>query len=215
MHVLFITGSYPPLKCGVGAYTQRLAQALAEFTDVKVTVLTDTRAIGATVRDGVEVLPVISGWYIPELIRVVKYVWRLSPDVVHIQYPSQGYSDRMPKFMPLLMRMLRVPCIQTWHEPVLDKRWWWMSLGMDALITVREELMSILPDATQHALRHKRFSWIPAASILPTVILRDDERSEIRRRYISDSEILLVYYGFVAPLKGIEVLLETIAKTNA
>jgi glycosyltransferase involved in cell wall biosynthesis len=203
------------MKCGVGAYTQRLARALAELQDVKVTVLTDERASGVIERDGVEVLPVIKGWRITELIRVAKYVRRLSPDIVHIQYPTQGYSGRIPTLLPLLMRFLCKPCVQTWHEPALGRRGLWLSIGLDELITVREELMTKISRLTQRALRNTRLSWIPAASLLPTVTLHDDERLKIRHRYVSGGEVLLVYYGFVAPLKGIEVLLEIVAKTNA
>jgi len=203
------------MRCGVGAYTQRLALALAELKDVKVTVLTDERAGPILERDGVEVLPVIRGWGITELAKVTKYVRRITPDVVHIQYPTQGYSGRMPALLPLLMRFLCKPCVQTWHEPVLGRGGGGQSIGLDVLITVREELMTKIPRLTQRALRNTRVSWIPAASLLPTVTLHDDERLKIRQQYVSDGEALLVYYGFVAPLKGIEVLLEIVAKTKA
>ena len=202
------------MKCGVGAYTQRLVRALAEFEDIKITVLTDTRAIGATERNGVEVLAVIRGWQLIELIKIAKHVRRLSPDVVHIQYPSQGYFGKMPALIPLLIRFLGKRCVQTWHEPILGAGGLGLSCGLDALISVRQNLIASIPRLTQLALRNIPFSWIPAVSMLPMVTLRDDERSNIRHRYISDDEILLVYYGFVAPIKGIEVLLDIVAKTN-
>jgi glycosyltransferase involved in cell wall biosynthesis len=214
MHVLFVTGAYPPVKCGVGAYTQRLAWALADLNDIRVTVLTDVRAIGATEQHGVKILPVIRGWRLIELIRIAKVVKKIAPDLVHIQYPTQGYSGNMPRLMPFLMRSLGMPCVQTWHEPILGRSGLWLLIGLDVLITVREELMSSLPKFTQKALSNTKLSWVPAASILPTVSLCDDERSRLRQQYISDDKKLLVYYGFVAPLKGIEVLLETVVKTN-
>jgi len=43
MHVLFVTGEYPPMRGGVGAYTAALAQALTEI-GVQVSVLTATQA---------------------------------------------------------------------------------------------------------------------------------------------------------------------------
>ncbi len=216
MKVLLITGSYPPMKCGVGSYTQRLAKALAELKDIKVTVLTDKRASEAGKRDSVEVLPAIRGWGTAELIRVVKHIRRLAPDIVHIQSPTMGYPvGRMPTLLPLLIRFIGRPCVQTWHEPLPDKSGLWLALGSDALITVREELITDISRLTQIALRNTIVSWIPAASLLPTVILNDNERSEIRNQYASEGEVFLVYYGFMAPLKGIEVLLEIVAKINA
>ena len=53
IRVLLITGSYPPMKCGVGSYSQRLAMALADYSGVKVTVLTDKRASEVIMRSGV------------------------------------------------------------------------------------------------------------------------------------------------------------------
>jgi hypothetical protein len=34
LKVLAVTGSYPPMHCGVGDYTQRLTQALAARADI-------------------------------------------------------------------------------------------------------------------------------------------------------------------------------------
>jgi len=203
------------MKCGVGAYTQRLAESLAELADVRVTVLTDTRAGGTFDRDAVAVLPVIHGWSLRTLMLVANYVRRLAPDVVHIQYPTQGYSGKIPTMLPLLMRLLGKRCIQTWHEPVLGRGAFWLSLGLDALITVREELLPNIPEVTRRSLDGSPLSWIPSASILPTMTLHGDERSKIRQQYVTCEEKLLGYYGFVAPLKGIEVLLDIIAKTDS
>ncbi|MEQ1742443.1 MAG: glycosyltransferase [Candidatus Nitrotoga sp.] len=216
MRILIITGSYPPMKCGVGAYTQRLAMALAECKNVKVTVLTDKRASETIERNGVEVLSVIRSWRITELIHIAKCIMRFNPDIIHIQYPTQGYSGRAPMLIPLVMRLLCKHCVQTWHEPILGGRSsLLLTIGLEVLITVRKEMMTSIPKRTQRALRGTRIAWIPATSLLPTVMLSDEERSKIRHQYISNSEVLLSYYGFVAPLKGIEVLFEIVAKTNA
>ena len=203
------------MRCGVGAYTQRLVTALSELKDVGVTVLTDRRAAGSPQLREIEVLPVIDGWRMAELFGIAKLVRRLSPDVVHIQYPALGYSDKMPKLMPLLMRLLGIPCVQTWHEPVPGGGGLLLSIGLNVLITVRENLLTTVPLLTQMALRKVSLSLIPASSMLPAVALSDDERSEIRGRFLFNCEPLLVYYGFVAPLKGLEVLLEAVSKTRA
>ena len=44
MRVMLITGSFPPMHCGVGDYTCKLAAALAERADLCVTVLTSRGA---------------------------------------------------------------------------------------------------------------------------------------------------------------------------
>ena len=59
MHILFVTGEYPPMPGGVGAYTQELAMALRNL-DLQVSVLTSERAANpaASHQHGVRVLPV-------------------------------------------------------------------------------------------------------------------------------------------------------------
>lgn len=215
LKIMLITGSYPPMKCGVGAYTRRLVMALAELSDVRITVLTDERASGVADQEGVEVLPVIRGWRITELVRIAKHVQQSNPDIVHIQYPTQGYSGRTPILLPLLMRLLGKPCVQTWHEPMPRRVGLLLAIGLDVLIAVREQLISSLPKLIQKILRMTRVVWIPAASLLPTVVLNDEERLKIWHQYVSGNEILLSFYGFVAPLKGIEMLFEVVARTNA
>lgn len=214
MHVLFITGSYPPMKCGVGSYTQRLAKAIAKLENVKVTVLTDERASEAIDAEGIDVLPIMCGWRLVELSRVSKLIKHLNPDVVHIQYPTQGYSGRLAIRLPLLMRLLGKPCVQTWHEPILGKAGLWLATGLDVLVIVKEELIMHIPRLTRMAIFGTRTVWIPGASLLPTIILNDQECFEIRNQYTYNNEVLLAYFGFVAPLKGLESLFEVVANTT-
>ena len=214
LRVLLITGSYPPMKCGVGSYTKRLAMALAECQEVKVTVLTDERAHEAEKQDGIEVLSVISGWRIAELVRIIKCITESNPDIIHIQYPTQGYSGIMPYLLPLFLRLLGKTCLQTWHEP-LGRVGYSLSIKLDILLTVREDLTSSLPKLRQLALRKTKLVWIPAASLLPTMTLNDEDRNNIRNRYFQNNKLLLVFYGFLAPIKGVDALFEIVVKTNA
>ena len=214
LRVLLITGSYPPMKCGVGSYTKRLAVALAECEDVNVTVLTDERAKEAEKQKKVEVLSVIRGWRIAELIIILKHIKNIDPDIIHIQYPTQGYSGRMPLLLPFFMRLLGRTCVQTWHEP-LSRLGCYLSIRLNILITVKKEFMSSLPKLRQIALRKTKLVWIPAASLLPAVTLSDEDRDNIRNRYFQNVKLLLVFYGFLAPIKGVEALFEIVKKTNA
>jgi glycosyltransferase involved in cell wall biosynthesis len=203
------------MKCGVGAYTQRLAGALVEHTDIRVAVLTDEQALGAHDQEKVEVLPIVRGWRFVELARVVKHVWQWSPDIVHVQYPGQGYTEKTPKLIPLLMKLLGVHCVQTWHEAIVDKWGVLLSIGLSNLITVRKEIMTSVPVRIQKALVNTELSFIPAAALLPTISLIEEERAEIRKQYCSNGESLLAYYGFVAPLKGIESLFDIVEQTGS
>jgi glycosyltransferase involved in cell wall biosynthesis len=206
------------MKCGVGIYSKRLAEALAKSIDVNVTVLTNVLAgetIEAKENDGVDVLAIISGWTIPGMVRIAKCVKSLNPDIVHIQYPTHGYAGILPMLLPLLMYLLGKPCVQTWHEPVIDVEGLLLTVGLRVLITPREKLLSMMSKLFQIALHKKEIVYIPSASLLPKITLSEENRLIVRNKYISDSECLISYYGFVAPLKGIEVLFEIVSKLNA
>lgn len=215
MRILFVTGSYPPMKCGVGAYTQKLAHSLALRGECKVMVLTDRRANGANIPGDVEIHPVIEGWALQNLMRLVLEVRRLRPEVVHIQYPTQGYSGRGIFLLPLILRALGFPCVHTWHEPVLGRQGLLLALGLDHLVFVKRDLEQHLSAVIRWLLRNKDAVWIPAASMLPAVQLSQSERTSIKERYAAVDECLLVFYGFLAPLKGIETLLELVARTRS
>jgi len=215
MRILVVTGSYPPMKCGVGAYTQRLVVALSGCEKVNVVVLTDVRARDFVEQAGLEVLPVISSWRFRNLLHIVKCVIQKKPDVIHFQYPTQGYNGSAVILLPMLFRILRVPCVQTWHEPRSGGNPWFLALGLDVLVSVRKELMPKLSAFIQRTHRKIKLVYIPAASLLPTVSLNDEDRLKIRNQYVSGNEILLSFYGFVAPLKGIEVLFDIVANTDS
>lgn len=217
MRILLVTGSYPPMKCGVGAYTQKLAKALALKGGVTVSVLTDKRAQGTEAIEGVKVHAEIRGWSLFDLVGVVLRVRRLRPDVVHFQYPTQGYAGKMASFVvPMVLRLMGFPCVQTWHEPVLGLGGISLALGLDSLISVKRDLKDHQPAATNWMLRTKPFFWLAGAAMLPVIQLSEDERRIVRRRYTSDdAPWLLVFYGFVAPLKGLETLLDLVAQTGA
>lgn len=202
------------MKCGVGAYTKRLAEALAELQGIKVLVLTDARAQGYVESPNVEVIPVIKHWRIGEIFRVLSILKKYNPDIVHIQYPTQGYANkRMPLFLPLLVRLCGKKCVQTWHEPT-GRLGFLMTFGLDALVSVRKMLISSLPKLTRNLVARTPFFWIPGALLLPTVKLTEIQSAEIRQQYVSNGETLLVYYGFVAPLKGIESLFEVMLRMS-
>lgn len=203
------------MKCGIGAYTKRLAEALAKLQGIKVFVLTDSRAQGYLKNPNLEVIPTIQNWRIGEIFRVLSILKKCNPDIVHIQYPTQGYaSKRMPLFLPLLIRLCGKKCVQTWHEPRIRKLDFLLTFGLNALVSVRATLLDSTPRLIKKLIAHIPFYWIPGASLLPSVKLTEIQNAEIRRRYAPNGETLLVYYGFVAPLKGIESLFEVMLRMN-
>src|SRR5512141_3088633 len=104
MRILFIAGSYPPQKCGVGDYTKHLAWPLSNRIGVRVAVLADEEISHAPRDPQVEEFPFVKGWRVSDIPRVVKVLKEWKPDIVHIQYPTQGFYGRkiLPYDLPLI-----------------------------------------------------------------------------------------------------------------
>src|SRR3954463_16622853 len=118
MRVLLISGSYPPMKCGVGDYTARLARSLQDYTDIKVSVLTSAMDAPNSLSDGPELYRVVTTWGRSGLIRFFSVMRRIQPDVVHIQFPTQGYDSWSGLAAIALFSRIRwhVPVVATLHE---------------------------------------------------------------------------------------------------
>ena len=205
-----MAGSFPPMKCGIGDYTRYLAQALANEPGVKVGVLTSTQAGASADGKKFEVLPVMKRWKISEVATLARNLRAWKPDIVHVQYPTQGYlGGSLHWFIPLVCFFLRRPVVQTWHEPYsvfpMPLRFL-MSVVPTRIVVVRPAYLTLLSYPQRLALLGRNVTFIPNASSLPALRLSDEERRDLRTHYLKGQQRLLVYYGFVYPHKGIELL---------
>lgn len=210
MRILFTTGSFPPMRCGVGAYTACLAEALGKLRDTKIAILTDVQA---TARPDLpfEVFPIVHGWKISDLSHIIKTVRRWKPDVVHVQYPTQGYGRSwIPWFLPIILFLLNVKIVQTWHEkfPMASWRNFLSAIVPGGLIVVRPNYIASMPAWSRWLIRNKCFDFIPNASAIPKIKLSDAERSSLHKRFTSPENSLVVFFGFVYPHKNVEQLFE-------
>lgn len=212
MRVLLLTGSYPPMRCGVGDYVASLADALSRVGGTEVAVITDRRAGMAGFSSGVEVFPVAGGWEFSDLRPILSTVRQWAPDVLHFQYPTQGYGDRrLPWVLPLALSVLRIPIVQTWHEhlPMGSLlRSLALALAPGRLVVVRPNYEAALPGWARLLARLKRPRFIPNASSIPQVQLSESERRDIRRHLNSSAKYFVAYFGFIYPNKSVELLFD-------
>ena len=192
MRVLFITGSFPPMKCGVGDYTACLANGIGAMPDFAVSVLTGPN------------------WDFIEIKKILEHVRSWRPDIVHIQYPTAGYGmQMMPSWLPLALSFSGVRVVQTWHEPLSWKGWVRYlpnAVTRDTLIVVEPDYKRQLPFWYRFLLQRKQFRFIPLAPSIPTVHLSETERLRIRSEFDAVKNNLVVYFGFASEGKGIEKL---------
>jgi glycosyltransferase involved in cell wall biosynthesis len=207
--VLLVTGAYPPVKCGVGDYTCHLAEALAEISDVEVGVVTTGASEEPTLASKVCVFRVVFDWRLRNFPQIKWALSQFCPDVVHIQYPTQGYNGWIPKFLPVLIRLMGIPVVQTWHEHFSDCRaiGGLNLLGCDALIYVRPDLPNNLPAWVSRWLGKTPLVYVPNTSTIPNVSLSSEHAMAIKQE-LSGGKPIVCYFGFANPNKGIERVFE-------
>lgn len=212
MRVLLVSGSFPPMRCGVGDYTQSLAEALAVDSSLQIGVLSSIAGTGTNMTPSAEIFPVIEKWSIVEALKVIKIFRKWSPDIVHIQYPTQGYGKGwLPWILPIISFMMRKKVVQTWHEGYSlgsALKLFLISIISSDLIFVRPRYRENLHYLLLWALWHKKSALIPNASTIPKIYLNEPRKAELRSLYLKGQKRLIIFFGFVYPSKGVELLFE-------
>lgn len=205
------------MKCGVGDYTGRLAQALAQLPDTSVAVLTDAAAAPVPSEFSFEVFGVARGWRMTDAIRIMKFARHWRPDLVHIQFPTRGYGHSyLPWFLPAFFSIAKVPVVQTWHEHhIIGAKWNLLNAALGGgLIAVRPEYKSKMPGWYRWLIRKKHFAFIPNGSVIPATTLTENERTAIRSRFVTSPTRLVVYFGFAFAPKRVELLFDIADSTQ-
>lgn len=210
MRVLFVSGSYPPEFCGVGDYTQKLARSLARVPGAAVAVMT-TRHAERPTDSLVTIFAPFDSWKssgLREVFRILR-TWR--PDVVHFQFPSQGFLGYRPHFLPLIMRLFGVRVFQTWHEPYAkaQKKLFFLQLvGACGLVFVRPNYLQLVPDSFRKFISLVPSRVILNSSSLPKSMITPVERTALRQSLADGQRRIIVFFGFLYPHKGIESLFD-------
>lgn len=220
MRVLLVSGALPPMKCGIGDYTEKLAESLSGQTDMTVAVLTARFAGHGSTQRGFATLALAEGWRWSEARSLLAAVRGWQPDIVHMQFPSQGYGrQRLPWVLPLWLHLNGFRCAQTWHEyvvqtlhlPEIKNSLLYLpnAITPGALIVVRPEFAERMAGWYHHLLlARKRLYFVPNAPAIPVVQLTDAERRSAQREFAPPGKSLVVYFGFALPAKGIEQLFQ-------
>jgi glycosyltransferase involved in cell wall biosynthesis len=199
------------MKCGVGDYTGRLAEALGAQEGLAVAVLTDVAAGSASPGSGVTLFPILDGWNLLRAVPILRTARKWKPDLVHIQYPTQGYRGSLLSYqLPLLVRAAGFPVVQTWHEykPAGSVTVFANALVTRGIIVVRPEFAASSSPRYGWIFRRRPVRYIPSAAALPATGLTEDERASIRRRLTPEGKKLIVHFGFVSSAKNVEALFD-------
>jgi glycosyltransferase involved in cell wall biosynthesis len=220
MKVLHICGSYPPMKCGVGDYLFHLSTALSGQGTLENAVLTSSQASSVDTTEHLTVYPIIDNWGIASMPRIARFIRQWDPDIVHIQYPSQGYAQgggRLRSLCVALLPLLAYACgkrvIQTWHEYTADTfgsalNFLIRALAPSRLIVVRPDFSTNAGPLVRTLARIKSATFIHNASAIPKHRFTSERLREARSAFLQGQKRLLVFFGFLYPHKGAELLFQ-------
>ena len=215
IRVLMVTGSLPPIPCGVGDYTARLATALMATNRARVAVLGVTPELheGRVLPDEpFRRLSTIHAWNAWRPIRTLLGVALWRPDVVHIQWPGRGYSEgRLALLTRILVKFFRTTVVLTLHEHIPAGFTSTQSMANLArlVITVRPNFATGFVDGISHAAQDKELVVIENGPALPQVVATPEQRTEFRNRLgIPEGKAIVSYFGLFYPSKGVEQLFE-------
>jgi glycosyltransferase involved in cell wall biosynthesis len=223
--VLLVCGALQPEHDGVADAVLRLAEAL--------------RAQGAVVRilhtgpaSGVRGARTVgAGWTLGALLTARRYA--RGADVVHVQFAPSMYRFRIGVGLLPAALPRRLPLVVTLHE----YGWWsfapavpqpvWQRLERarrldreTALLVPRAAAAVVTNPAHEHALRQRfgggvRERRIPIGANVAVAggIDRDDARRTVRARFgLAPDAVLIAFFGFVHPVKGVRYLADAVAR---
>jgi glycosyltransferase involved in cell wall biosynthesis len=213
--LLFVSGSLPAVRCGIGEYTARLASQLALAAGISVQVLTTKAGLVRTEAVAPAQVLQVPSWGLPSVIRSARLIRRLGPDVVHIQYPAVGYARSLGVlFLPLAVRLLaRVPVVVTIHER--SERRWHGRLATDFMAVTASRV--VVPDPLEAEALRRRLrlfgTRVDVAEMISTIpINRDANREAFRARLgLARGEFLVGTFGLIHPRRRLEDMIDGLA----
>ncbi len=215
MNVLIVTGSYPPAHCGVGDYVECLVSALTRKADLEVSVLT-SRSSGPAVQQAATIMREMPTWDRRALSHFREVMQRKRPDVVHVQFPTQGYdaSSGLAGIACLSRFKSRVPVVVTLHEYLphttfqADRSIYALAVAANVIIVVRPKYYQDIRWPWKAVLARSKIRFIENASALPTVELTPEAREAVKHRLGCPNSKLIAFFGFAYPHKGAELLFQ-------
>lgn len=213
MRIGFITGEYPPMQGGVGAYTRILAGNIAAQGH-EVHILSRVGSINDD--PAIQLAPLIKQWTLASLPAI--RTWAQGLDVINVQYQTAAFD--MSPLVHFLPHLIRRPVVTTFHD--LRHPYLFPKAG-----ALRDYIVMHLARASSGAITTNyedalKLAALPNSALIPigSNILEPlgddfDQRVWREKAGAGEGDFLLTYFGLINRSKGLEPLLESLSKLRA
>ena len=228
-----VTGEYPPMEGGVGAFTQELAKELAVLghqvhiiTSRQARPVSDERRIGKLFEPVdmgfAQLHPQIHKWRWSSLAAVADLVQRHNLDAINIQYQAAAYHMRSPaaNFLPWRLKGM-VKTAVTFHDLRVPYLFPKAGRLRETAVTfmARQAHGCITTNQADYEQLSARITTpivqIPIGSNITTYQPNHVEIAEARQLLgLQDNDHLLGYFGFLNESKGANILLDSLAQLD-
>lgn len=233
MKIGLVTGEYPPMEGGVGAFTQELAQALFQLGH-QIHIITKREAWPSetpkTVRNAQDPIdiefaqlhPKIRHWRWSALPQIASLIERHEFDVLNIQYQAAAFNMRSPSanLMPWRFHNL-CPTVVTFHDlrvPYLFPKAG--RLRQTAVNFMAKRATGVIATNPQDyaqlqqlGIAEQQLVEIPIGSNIRARDVLPAEVQVVRKELgLQENVSLLGYFGFLNETKGADTLLQALAK---
>jgi glycosyltransferase involved in cell wall biosynthesis len=211
MRIGIVTGEYPPMQGGVGAYSRILAMTMAQQGH-QIFVFSSQQAREDHPR--ISLTNNIQSWNLPVLRQIRRWAQTYRLNVVNLQFETVAYG--MSPWIHFLPDFLRhIPVVTTFHDllfPYLLPK----AGPLRDWIVMRLAKSSTGVIATNHE-DMLRLNHLPCSKLIPigsnvlNTLPGDFDRIACRRKVgASPDDFLLAYFGFINRSKGVDILLESV-----
>jgi glycosyltransferase involved in cell wall biosynthesis len=214
MRIGIVTGEYPPMQGGVGAFSQIIARKFVEQGH-EVFVYSGEQAHGSAI-------PLTNHqgkWGFGSLTAIKQWAEQNRLDVINIQFQTAAFG--MSPFIHFLPDYLRnIPVVTTFHDlrfpymfPKAGKLRDWIVMHLarastGAIVTNHEDY-----ERVKHL---SKATMIPIGSNILTELPLDYDRNAWRTKAgARPDDFLIAFFGFMNRSKGIELLLHSLANLVA
>ena len=233
MRIGLVTGEYPPMEGGVGAFTEQLARAL-HVLGHEIFIITSRKARPADAPskpaamfaplelEYARLIPRIGRWRWPSQSAIADYAIRYDLQVINVQYQAAAFNMRSPAmhFLPWRLKGI-APTVVTFHDlktPYLFPKAG--GLRRRVVRSLARRAQGVI--ATNAPDRRRLEEWgvsnvhqIPIGSNIATYRPNHIELEEVRQGLdLRENDVLIGYFGFLNETKGADTLIEALAQLD-